>query len=349
MQDGNGRRLRCAVLGLGRIGRIHATNLARHVAGAVVVACADPDRARAEVVAADLGIGRLYTDYRAALDDPDVEAVAICTPSDTHFQVIMDAAGRGKQIFCEKPVDLDLARIHEVRAEVDRRGVTLMVAFQRRYDPEVLALRETVRSGAIGTPQILRITSRDPQPPPESFLRGSGGLFMDMSIHDFDMARYLMSAEVTEVYASGCVLIDEMFTRAGDWDTAAVTLTFDTGARALIDNSRQSVYGYDQRSEVFGSRGVVGIGHRAINGQVSGPEPPVSPDRPFFLDRYKEAYRREVQAFVDAVLAGRPAPVGVVDGLRAVEVALAATRSAREHRPVAITEVSAPGRPDATG
>ena len=242
------RKVRFGVLGLGRIGKIHAANLASRIAGTEVAALSDVVPEELAAVAAKLGVKAAYADYREVLFREDVDAVVICTPTDTHCQMILDAAAAGKHIFCEKPVDLSLEKIQAAIDAAAKAGVQLMVGFNRRFDPNFLKVRETVAAGLIGSPQVLRITSRDPGPPPEQYIRASGGLFLDMTIHDFDMARYQVGSDVTEVYARATVLVDPVFERAGDWDTAVVTLEFENGALGTIDNSRKAVYGYDQRA-----------------------------------------------------------------------------------------------------
>jgi myo-inositol 2-dehydrogenase / D-chiro-inositol 1-dehydrogenase len=327
-------RLRCGVLGAGRIGRIHATNLARAVTGAELVAVADVNVVAAEQLIEALGGGRAYADYRELLASAEVEAVAICTPTSTHFEVIMAAAAAGKTIFTEKPIDLALSKIDEINAEVDRLGVPLMVAFQRRFDPDFSTIRNMVQSGAIGNVHIVRISSRDSSPPPEAFVPTSGGLFMDMTIHDLDLVRYLVGSEVTGVFAKAAVLVDPMFARYHDWDTAVLTVTFANGAIGAIDNSRKTAYGYDQRAEVFGSKGMVTVGNHALDHHTYFNETGrhSAPLLGFFPHRYQEAYRLEMQAFVDAARSGSPMPVTGHDGRQAVVIAQAAEQSAREGR-----------------
>jgi myo-inositol 2-dehydrogenase/D-chiro-inositol 1-dehydrogenase len=255
--------------------------------------------------------------------------------------MIVDAASRGKQIFCEKPIDLSIAKVQAINEEVARRGVRMMVGFNRRFDPNFLKVRETIAGGLVGQPHVLRITSRDPGPPPEHYLRASGGIFLDMTIHDFDMARYLMGSEVTEVYTRAAVLVDPMFARAGDWDTAVITLTFENGAFAVIDNSRKAVYGYDQRVEMFGSGGMVTVTNNTPDTHILCDRVGIHTALPlnFFLERYAESYLREMRAFVDAVVNQTPVPVGGEDGLQAAVIALAAGISARENRPVKLAEI----------
>ena len=332
--------LRFGVLGVGRIGKIHAGNLASRIPGTEVAALADifPDELAA--VAAKSNVGKTFSDYRRVLELPEVDAVAICTPTNTHYQMILDAAAAGKHIFCEKPIDLSIEKIVRINAEVEKRGVELMVGFNRRYDPNFLKVHDTVKAGGIGEPHILRITSRDPAPPPETYIRASGGIFLDMTIHDFDMARYLMG-DVTEVYARANVLVDPVFRTAGDWDTVMVTLTFANGALGAIDNSRKAVYGYDQRVEVFGSEGMIAVKNNTHDNHVrldrEGTHSALPLD--FFMDRYTESYLKEMEAFVDAVRHHRPAPVNGNDGLMAVVIGLAAAKSVRENRPVKLTEI----------
>jgi myo-inositol 2-dehydrogenase/D-chiro-inositol 1-dehydrogenase len=325
---------------VGRIGKIHAGNLAGRIPGTEVAALADvfPDELAA--VAAKLNVGKTFADYRKLLELPEVDAVAICTPTNTHYQVILDAAAAGKHIFCEKPIDLSIEKIVKINAEVEKRGVQLMVGFNRRYDPNFLKVHDTVKAGGIGEPQILRITSRDPAPPPETYIRASGGIFLDMTIHDFDMARYLMG-DVVEVYARANVLVDPAIGKAGDWDTVMVTLTFANGALGAIDNSRKAVYGYDQRVEVFGSEGMIAVKNNTHDNHVRLDRDGTHSALPlnFFMDRYTESYLKEMEAFVNAVRNQRPAPVNGNDGLMAVVIGLAAAKSARENRPVKLTEI----------
>lgn len=334
-------KLRFGVLGVGRIGKIHIENLVNRIPGAEVVAVCDLDAAELESAAARFAIPHAFADYRDLLDLAEVDAVAICTPTASHYQMIVDAAARGKQIFCEKPIDLSIEKVQAANREVARCGVAMMVAFNRRFDPNFVKVRETIANGQVGQPQILRITSRDPAPPPESYIRTSGGLFLDMTIHDFDMARYLMGSEVTEVYARAAVMVDPMIGRAGDWDTAVIALTFENGAFATIDNSRKAVYGYDQRVEMFGSAGMVTVANNTPDTHILCDRTGIHTALPlhFFLERYAESYLLEMRAFIDAVVNQRPVPVGGEDGFKAMVIALAAGISARENRPVKLSEV----------
>ncbi len=329
------------VLGVGRIGKIHLENLVNRVPGAKVVALADVVPEELASVAAKFSIPQAFPDYRQVLELPEVDAVVICTPTNTHAQVILDAAARGKQIFCEKPLELSLERIAAINEAAEKAGVRLMVGFNRRFDPNFFKVYETIKSGKIGVPQVLRITSRDPAPPPENYIRASGGIFLDMTIHDFDMARYLMGSEVLEVYAKANVLVGPVFRKAGDWDTAVVTLAFENGALGTIDNSRKAVYGYDQRVEVFGSEGMVTVKNNLPDNHVYLDRHGVHSSLPlnFFMERYAESYRNEMLAFVRAIQQNTPVPVSGHDGLMAVAMGLAAGVSARENRPARLTEI----------
>jgi len=335
------QKLRLGVLGVGRIGKVHIENLANGIPGTEVVALSDVIPEELAAVSANFDISRAFPDYRQVLDLPDVDAIAVCTPTNTHAQIILDAAARGKHIFCEKPIELSLERIAAINAAVEKAGVKMMVGFNRRFDSNFLKVHETIKSGKIGAPHVLRITSRDPAPPPEHYIRASGGIFLDMTIHDFDMARYLMGSEVLEVYTKANVLVDPVFREAGDWDTAVVTLAFENGALGAIDNSRKAVYGYDQRVEVFGSEGMVTVKNNTPDNHICFDRAGVHSSLPlnFFMERYTDSYRNEMQAFVEAVQLNKPVPVNGHDGLMAVVIGLAAGVSARENRPVKLSEI----------
>jgi myo-inositol 2-dehydrogenase/D-chiro-inositol 1-dehydrogenase len=329
------------VIGAGRIGKLHAANLANRIDQAEVVAIADIDEAAAQAVARQLRLPRAEADYRRLLEDPNIDAVAICSATDTHATIVTAAAEAGKHIFCEKPIDFDLGRIDAALAAVARAGVTFQVGFNRRFDANFAQVRRMVAEGKIGEPHVLRITSRDPAPPPLAYVRVSGGLFLDMTIHDFDMARFLIGSEVTEVYTLGAVRVDPEIGAAGDLDTAIVSLRFANGVIGTIDNSRRAVYGYDQRVEVFGDAGMVAVANNTPDQHVYSNAEGVHAAKPlfFFLERYNESYVAEMQAFVTSVLAGTPPPVGGLDGRVPVVMGLAARKSYDEHRPVALSEI----------
>ncbi len=336
------QNLRVAVIGAGRIGNIHAESIARRTPGATLVALADVNLAAARETADRLGVSVATADYRELLADPGVDAVAICSATDTHAQIIQSAAAAGKHIFCEKPIDFNLDKIDAALGAVARAGVKLQIGFNRRFDAGFGQARQMVAAGQIGRPHLLRITSRDPAPPPIAYVKVSGGLFLDMTIHDFDMARFLMGSEIEEVYVAAAVLVEPLIGAAGDVDTAVITLRFANGALGTIDNSRQAVYGYDQRVEVFGSAGMVAVGNRTADTHVYSNADGVHSARPlyFFLERYQDAYVAEMQAFVQAVLADEPPAVGGEDGRLPVIAALAADRSRRENRPVRLAEIA---------
>ncbi len=335
--------LRVGVIGTGRIGRVHAENLQRRIQGSRVVAVADVRKGTAEECAAALSIERAHGDPQAVLDDSAVDAVVICSSTDTHAPLIEAAAQAGKHIFCEKPIALDLAAIDRALETVSRAGVKLQVGFNRRFDPGFARAREVVAEGTLGKVHLLRISSRDPEPPPLEYLKVSGGIFLDMTIHDFDMARFLVGDEVEEVFAVGAALVDPAVGELGDVDTTCVTLRFAGGTLGVIDNSRRATYGYDQRAEVFGERGMVQVGnrkpHRTVISDRDGELNPAN--LAFFVERYAEAFVRELQAFVDAVREERDVPVTGQDGRVPVVMGYAAKRSLELGRPVTLTEIEA--------
>ncbi len=336
-------KMNVGLIGAGRIGRVHAENLAYRIPEANLVAVSDIFMEAAERLAAELEIPQAYRDHRSILEDRGIDAVLICSSTDTHARFIAEAAAAGKHIFCEKPIALDLDRIDQALAAVEAAGVRLMIGFNRRFDPNFRRVRDIVAAGEIGAPQILRITSRDPQPPPIDYVKVSGGIFLDMAIHDFDMARYLMGEEVEAVYAAGGVMVDPRIGEVGDVDTAVITLHFASGALGIIDNSRQAVYGYDQRVEVFGSAGCVAADNNYPNTAVISDAQRVYRDLPlnFFMERYVESYIAEMKAFVACVVDGTTPPVTGLDGRAPVVMGYAAKRSLAEGRPVKLEEVTA--------
>ena len=335
------KKLKLGVIGTGRIGKVHIATLVQSVPQAVVTAVADVNLESARNVAGMFGIESVFSNHMDVINNPDVEAVIICSPTDTHARYIIDAARAGKHIFCEKPVDLSLEVIKGALDEVARAGVKLMVGFNRRFDPNFLKIKQLVSEGKIGDPHILKITSRDPAPPPAEYSAVSGGMFMDMTIHDFDMARYIAGSEVTEVFTKATVLVDPAIGEAGDVDTAIITLSFANGAIGVIDNSRKAVYGYDQRVEIFGSKGMASADNNYPENHRYFAEDGVHGSLPlnFFMDRYLEAYANEMKIFCDAVVNDKPLPVSGHDGLMSVAVALAAKKSQLENRTVKMSEI----------
>lgn len=329
------------IIGAGRIGRVHADALTRRIPDAKVLAIADVNEAAATTAAAEFGIPQASSDHHAILSDGSIDAVVICSSTDTHSQFITEAAQAGKHIFCEKPIDFDLARIDAALAAVDQAGVKLQIGFNRRFDPNHVRVKRAVESGEIGTPHLLHIISRDPAPPPLAYIRVSGGIFLDMTIHDFDMARFLIGSEVEEIYAAAGVMVDPAIGEAGDVDTAMITLKFDNGVIGVIDNSRQAVYGYDQRVEVFGSKGAATTANWYPNAVTISDGDSVRRDLPlnFFMDRYTESYVAEMRAFIDMIVNDKPSPVTGREGRVPVVMGLAARKSYLENRPVRLDEI----------
>jgi myo-inositol 2-dehydrogenase/D-chiro-inositol 1-dehydrogenase len=333
--------LRFGVIGAGRIGKIHAENLATRVPHAEVVAIADIDTKAAQETAAKLHIPKVLADYHDVLSDPTIDAVAICSSTDTHARIVIEAAKAGKHIFCEKPIDHDLAKIDAALNAVKQAGVKLQIGFNRRFDPNFAHVREMVAEGKVGSPQIVRITSRDPAPPPVSYIKVSGGMFLDMTIHDFDMARFLTGSDVVEVYTAAGVMVDPGIGEAGDVDTAVITLYFANGAIGTIDNCRKAVYGYDQRVEVFGSGGMVQALNNTPHNDIYANADGVQSAKPlyFFLERYSESFVAEMRAFVKSILEDSQPPVTGIDGRIPVVIGMAAKKSYLEHRPVKLSEI----------
>ncbi|WP_432407861.1 inositol 2-dehydrogenase [Wukongibacter sp. M2B1] len=334
--------LKVGIIGAGRIGKVHAESITKFVPNAEVKAIADPfmtDETREW--AKSMGIKDVYTDHKDILNDSEIEAVLVCSSTDTHSQMSIEAAEAGKHIFCEKPIDHDLERIHKVLEVVEKAGVKFQVGFNRRFDHNFKSVKQAVEAGKIGEPHIIKITSRDPEAPPAEYVKVSGGIFLDMTIHDFDMVRYLSGSEVEEVYAVGNVLIDPAIGEAGDVDTAIITLKFKNGALGVIDNSRRAAYGYDQRAEVFGSKGSVAVTNDTNSTAVISTVDGVNAEKPlyFFLERYMQSFADEVKEFVDAIVNDTEVPVTGIDGLKPVLIGLAAKKSLEEGRPVKISEI----------
>lgn len=334
--------LKIGIIGAGRIGKVHGESITKYVSGAKIQAVADVylnDSIRKW--AANMGIPCVYDDYHKILEDKEIDAVVICSSTNTHAQISIEAIRAGKHVFCEKPIDHDLGRIQDVISELKKSNVKYQVGFNRRFDHNFRAVHDAIAAGKIGEPHILKITSRDPNPPTADYIKVSGGIFLDMTIHDFDMTRYLLGSEVTEVYAAGSVLVDKAIGEAGDIDTAIITMKMENGALAVIDNSRKAVYGYDQRAEVFGSKGQVSIANDTSSSAVLSNENGVSAEKPlyFFLERYMQAYAEEMNQFVKAITEDTPVPANADDGLKAVLIGLAARKSYEEKRQVKISEI----------
>jgi myo-inositol 2-dehydrogenase/D-chiro-inositol 1-dehydrogenase len=335
------KKVNIAIFGVGRIGKIHLKNLLRFP-GVSVVAVADTHYP-AEEFKKEFKDVFFSSKPDEVLAMPEVEAVLICTPTSSHAPMIELALKSGKHIFCEKPVDLSLERTKALVDMANQSTVKLMLGFNRRFDPDFLQARRSIQAGRIGDIQIIKITSRDPGLPPLDYIKNSGGLFMDMAIHDFDMARYMMGKEVKEVYSRGLVLVDKQVGEVGDVDTALTTLIFEDDTYAVIDNSRKAIYGYDQRLEVFGNKGMIQVDNNQHNRNVISDADGIHHSLPldFFMDRYAASYLNEIQFFIDALSKNEPIPVSGNDGLKATIIAVAAKKSVLEGRPVAISEITA--------
>lgn len=328
--------VRVGVLGCGRIGSMHAEMLAGRVPGAALAGVYDVVGDAATAVGTSLGVP--VHDSVESLLAGGCDAVAICSSVDSHIELIVAAAEAGLATFCEKPLSLDLDDIDRGLAAVDAAGTMLQIGFNRRFDPSHAAVRQAVVDGDVGQLELLRITSRDPAPPPMAYLETAGGLFNDMMIHDFDMARFVAGSEVVEVYATGAVRVDPAIGEIGDIDTAVVVLTHESGCITTIDNCRRTAYGYDQRVEAFGSGGVAASDNPPVHSTWQrGPDGRRSaPIGHFFIERYTDAYLRQWAAFVEAVRTSGPSPVTGADGRAPVVLAAAAKRSLDTARPVRI-------------
>ncbi len=335
--------LNLGVIGAGRIGKVHAENLVTRVPGVSVLAIADVVEAAAKEAGQRLHIPNVTTDYHQILAIPEIQAVVICSATDTHSQIITEAAQAGKHIFCEKPVDFSLKRIDGALAAVEKAGVKLQIGFNRRFDANYARVRQAIVSGEIGDLHVVHIISRDPAPPPISYVKVSGGIFLDMTIHDLDMARFLTGSEAVEIYTVAGVKVDPAIGEAGDVDTALLVMKFENGVTVTIDNSRKAVYGYDQRVEAFGSGGAISTENIYPNAATISNGQSIHRDLPlnFFMQRYTESYANEMQAFVAAIVENKPVPVTGKDGRVPVVMGLAARKSYDEKLPVKLDEIKA--------
>ena len=335
------KQLNIGIIGAGRIGKVHMQSITYNVPGARVLGITDVFKDGLQELADKYGIEKVYEDYREMLADKDIDAVLVCSSTDTHADISIEAAEAGKHVFCEKPVDLTPEKVKAVIEAVEKAGVKLQVGFNRRFDHNFANVRAMVNDGKIGDVHIVKITSRDPAPPPAEYSAVSGGMFLDMTIHDFDMARFLAGCDVTEVYVNATCLVDPAIGEAGDVDTAIINLKFENGALGVIDNSRRAAYGYDQRIEVFGSLGAAMAANDTPTNVTVMNADGVTTDKPlyFFLERYMQSFRDEMIQFVDAVQNDKPTPTTGLDGLNSILVALAAKKSVAEGRAVKISEI----------
>lgn len=330
--------LNIGLLGAGRIGQLHASTIAGHK-DSQLVAVSDIHQPAAEAVAQQFTAAA--TSSEEIIANPDIDAVLIATSTDTHSDLIEAATAAGKAVFCEKPVDLSLERARQCQKKVAESGQPVMIGFNRRFDPNFAAVKTALQAGEIGKAELLSVTSFDPAPPPVSYVKVSGGLFRDMMIHDFDMTNFIMGEAPVSIHATGSCVVDPEIGAAGDVDTAAVILTYEDGKIAVIKNSRRAVYGYDQRVELLGSDGLLQAQNMLENTVVKSTKDGVIGAKPtyFFLERYMPAYIAEWASFVEAVLNKTAMPVTLDDGVAALAMAEAATRSAAEHKPVTLADV----------
>ncbi|MFC5474799.1 inositol 2-dehydrogenase [Paraherbaspirillum soli] len=326
-----------AIFGAGRIGKIHAGNLVLQ-AGARLKYVSDVNPQAAQELAAQHGAQ--VADIERALADPAVGAVLIASSTDTHADLILRAAAAGKAIFCEKPVDLSLERAQACARAVAEAKVTCMIGFQRRFDPTFDALKTRLAAGEIGDPEMLIVTSRDPAAPPASYIKSSGGIFKDMLIHDFDIFRWILADEAVSISATGSCLTDSAIAEAGDIDSAVVSIRTRRGRLCQINTSRRAAYGYDQRFEVLGSKGMLQAANHKPTEVLASTAQSVSQDKPehFFLDRYRAAYAREIAHFLDAMVNRVPVRTTIEDGVKALQLAEAATLSWRENRTIELSK-----------
>lgn len=332
------KELVVGVIGAGRIGKLHTKNL-KQMTGVKVKAVADIFATNIPNFEAEYGVP-LVSDFDEIFNDKEIDAVLICTPTDTHVEMIKKAAAKSKHIFCEKPISFSDEETIETYEIVKQAGVKFQIGVNRRFDRNFSQVREHVLSGAIGDIQLLRIDSRDPEAPPLSYVESSGGLFFDMMIHDFDMARFIVGSEVKEVYATGDALVNSEL-KGIDVDTAIVTLTFENGCLGVISNSRQAVYGYDQRLEAFGSKGASQADNELVNNVTLSNVEGVHSQKPlhFFLERYNEAYIKEVADFLNAIRNNTDTPVSYEDGIMAQRLAFAANESLKTGKPVKVKKL----------
>ncbi len=334
--------IKVGIIGAGRIGKVHITSISTRVKDAVIKTVADPFlNEETAAWAKSMGVQHTTKDYHEIINDPEIDAVLICSSTDTHSPISLEAIKAGKHIFCEKPIDHDVDRIKEVIEALKGTGLKYQVGFNRRFDHNFQAVQAAVAAGKIGKTELIKITSRDPEPPSAEYAAVSGGMFLDMTIHDFDMVRFLAGCDAEEVYVQADSLVDPAIGKAGDVDTAVITLKMKNGAIAVIDNSRRAVYGYDQRAEVFGSEGMVRTENDTASQVQIADANGLTTEKPlfFFLERYMDAYGKEVTAFLDAIKNNTDTPLGVEDGLEPVLMGLAAKKSWLEHRPVKISEI----------
>ena len=332
-------KIRTLIIGLGRIGKIHLGNLQAIDEVEIVGICDPTDEAK--VFSNKAGLTFYQKDFTDVAGEVQADAIVICSPTNTHANYVSIAAKKGIDVFCEKPLDLSLEKVKEVLKTVNESKIKLMLGFNRRFDSEFQSVKEKIVKGHIGDIHIIKITSRDPSPPPINYIKSSGGMFLDMTIHDFDMIRYLTNKEIVEVYAKGDALVNPEIAKAGDIDTAIINLTFEDGSMAVIDNCRKAVYGYDQRVEVFGSKGMVQSKNKFDKYTLTYSENGVTSALPqhFFLERYADAYKKEIDHFIDCIRHKKTPEVSGFDGLMSLVLGLCAKESLNCNKPVLVSEI----------
>tara|TARA_A100001011_G_scaffold153131_1_gene161573 strand:+ start:610 stop:1623 length:1014 start_codon:yes stop_codon:yes gene_type:complete len=332
-------KIRTLIIGLGRIGKIHLGNLQAIDEVEIVGICDHTDEAK--VFSNKAGLTFYQKDFTDVADQVQADAIVICSPTDTHANYVSIAAKKGIDVFCEKPLDLSLEKVKQVLKTVNESKIKLMLGFNRRFDSEFQSVKEKIVNGHIGDIHTIKITSRDPSPPPINYIKSSGGMFLDMTIHDFDMIRYLTNKEIVEVYAKGDALVNPEIAKAGDIDTAIINLTFEDGSMAVIDNCRKAVYGYDQRVEVFGSKGMVQSKNKFDKYTLTYSENGITSALPqhFFLERYADAYKKEIDHFIDCIRHKKTPEVSGFDGLMSLVLGLCAKESLNCNKPVLVSEI----------
>lgn len=332
--------IKIGIIGMGRMGKIHLKNLSENIDNVEVVTVVNPSE-EGQKFALKHGVKNISSNINSIIENPEIDAVVICSPNNTHSEYTIKCADAGKAIFCEKPIDMSLEKSIETIAVISELKTPLMIGFNQRFDKNFSKVKDEINKGKIGSIRNLHIISRDPQPPPISYIKKSGGLFKDMTIHDFDMARFIMGCEVEEVFAYGNCLIDPEIGKAQDIDSATVLLKFENGALATIENSREAKYGYDQRLEVLGSNGMIKVDNPLKTGVKISTETGTASDRnlDFFMDRYEASYLVEMSCFINAIINNKPMPVSGEDGLKAMLIADAANRSLAQNHPIKVDDI----------
>ena len=335
------KKVNIGVIGAGRISYIHCRNLRFNIPEANLMMISDINMQAAKKYAEEFNVSEVTADYKNVIENPAIDAIVICSSSDTHSFILEEAANAGKHVFCEKPIDLDLDKINRALKAVEKSGVKLQVGFNRRFDPNFMKARKIIQSGKIGELNIIKITSRDPNPPSPEYIKISGGIFFDMTIHDYDMVRYLSGSEVEELFVSGGVMVDPIFKEYGDLDTVLINLKFKNGAIGIIDNCRRAVYGYDQRAEILGSKGQVSVCNKLIDSVEIYDAKNISKSllQKFFMDRYVDAFLNEMKEFISCIVKDVTPSVTGIDGKLPIILAMASRLSYEKNRPVKISEI----------